>query len=247
MLLHCDMVFLSEDAVLTTPFVNLALIPEAASSLTLPARIGHARAFAMFVLGEAVDANKAVEWGIANAVCPLGRVTRASARGRGCGGGEARFRGPADEDADARRRCAGGPDGDRGRPFRHAAEVARGARSVRRFRAEAAGLGDSLLERRKLRIGHRCLDDRRIAAALGGAIGDRALAIRRMPTPAPSARSGDDAGLSAPRPKPFFFGSSFLSFAFSALLSSLRLGRSGQAGGAVLDGGDRGHRRSART
>ena len=52
MLLHCDLVFVSEDALLTTPFVNLALVPEAASSLMLPARIGHARAFAMFVLGE---------------------------------------------------------------------------------------------------------------------------------------------------------------------------------------------------
>jgi len=70
MLLHCDLVFVSDDALLTTPFVNLALVPEAASSLTLPARIGHARAFSMFVLGEAVDAEKAVEWGIANAACP---------------------------------------------------------------------------------------------------------------------------------------------------------------------------------
>ena len=70
MLLHCDLVFLSDDALLTTPFVNLALVPEAASSLLLPARIGHARAFSMFVLGEAVDAPTAVAWGIANAVCP---------------------------------------------------------------------------------------------------------------------------------------------------------------------------------
>ena len=79
MLLHCDLVFVSEDAVLTTPFVNLALIPEAASSLTLPARIGHARAFSMFVLGEAVDAKKAVDWGLANAVCPRAEL-RARAR-----------------------------------------------------------------------------------------------------------------------------------------------------------------------
>jgi enoyl-CoA hydratase/carnithine racemase len=80
MLLHCDLVFVSEDAVLTTPFVNLALIPEAASSLTLPARIGHARAFSMFVLGEAVDAKTAVEWGIANEVCPRADLrTRARA------------------------------------------------------------------------------------------------------------------------------------------------------------------------
>jgi enoyl-CoA hydratase/carnithine racemase len=64
----------SDDALLTTPFVNLALVPEAASSLTLPARIGHARAFSMFVLGEAVDAKKAVEWGIANAACPAGEL-----------------------------------------------------------------------------------------------------------------------------------------------------------------------------
>jgi enoyl-CoA hydratase/carnithine racemase len=69
LLLHCDLVFVADDVMLTTPFVNLALIPEAASSLTLPSRIGHARAFSMFVLGEAVDAKKAVDWGIANEVC----------------------------------------------------------------------------------------------------------------------------------------------------------------------------------
>ena len=71
LLLHCDLVYVAENALLTTPFVNLALVPEAASSLTLPSRIGHTRAFAMFVLGEAVDAKKAVDWGIANEVVPL--------------------------------------------------------------------------------------------------------------------------------------------------------------------------------
>jgi enoyl-CoA hydratase/carnithine racemase len=80
MLLHCDLVFVADDTVLTTPFVNLALVPEAASSLTLPARIGHARAFAMFVLGEPVDAAKAVAWGIANASCPKAEL-RTRARG----------------------------------------------------------------------------------------------------------------------------------------------------------------------
>jgi enoyl-CoA hydratase/carnithine racemase len=79
MLLHCDLVFVTEDARLTTPFVNLALVPEAASSLQLPARIGHARAFAMFVLGEAVDGPTAVAWGLANAVVPAADL-RASAR-----------------------------------------------------------------------------------------------------------------------------------------------------------------------
>jgi enoyl-CoA hydratase/carnithine racemase len=68
MLLHCDLVYVTADARLSVPFVNLALVPEAASSLQLPARIGHARAFAMFVLGEAVDGATAVAWGIANAL-----------------------------------------------------------------------------------------------------------------------------------------------------------------------------------
>ncbi len=79
MLLHCDLVFVAEDALLTTPFVNLALVPEAASSLLLPQRIGHARAFAMFVLGEAVDGKKAEAWGIANAAVPASEL-RAKAR-----------------------------------------------------------------------------------------------------------------------------------------------------------------------
>jgi len=74
MLLHCDHVVLSDDAQLTTPFVNLALVPEAASSLLLPARIGHVRAFAMFALGEPVSAQDAVAWGIANKAVPAGEL-----------------------------------------------------------------------------------------------------------------------------------------------------------------------------
>ena len=56
MLLHCDLVYLADNARLITPFVNLALVPEAASSWLLPARIGHARAYAMFALGEPLEA-----------------------------------------------------------------------------------------------------------------------------------------------------------------------------------------------
>lgn len=83
LLLHCDMVFVSEDAALTAPFVNLALVPEAASSLLLPLRIGHARAFEFFVLGEPVHAQQAVDWGIANRAVPfaeLRQVARAAAQ-----------------------------------------------------------------------------------------------------------------------------------------------------------------------
>jgi len=74
LLLHCDLVFVAEDARLSTPFVDLALTPEAASSLLLPARIGHPRAFAMFALGEAIDGRTAAAWGLANAALPADEV-----------------------------------------------------------------------------------------------------------------------------------------------------------------------------
>jgi len=79
MLLHCDLVYVADTARLTTPFVNLALVPEAASSLLLPARVGHARAFAMFALGEVIDASTAVAIGLANAAVPPAEL-RARAR-----------------------------------------------------------------------------------------------------------------------------------------------------------------------
>ena len=78
MLLHCDMVYVAEDALLIAPFVNLALVPEAASSLLMPLRIGHARAFEMFVLGEPVNAEKAVNWGIANRSVPPAQLHSAA-------------------------------------------------------------------------------------------------------------------------------------------------------------------------
>lgn len=70
MLLHCDYTVLAEEAELSTPFVNLGLVPEAGSSLLLPSRIGHARAFAMLALGEPVKAQQALDWGLANKIVP---------------------------------------------------------------------------------------------------------------------------------------------------------------------------------
>ena len=74
MLLHCDLVVLADNAQLSTPFVSLALVPEAASSLLMPARIGYARAYEMFALGETVPAKSALEWGLANRVVPLDKL-----------------------------------------------------------------------------------------------------------------------------------------------------------------------------
>lgn len=74
LLLHCDLVYVDEKARLSTPFVNLALAPEAASSVLLPARVGHARAFAMFALGEAISGKEAERIGLANAAAPAAKV-----------------------------------------------------------------------------------------------------------------------------------------------------------------------------
>jgi enoyl-CoA hydratase/carnithine racemase len=74
MLLHCDLVYVAETALLSCPFVNLALAPEAASSLLLPARIGHVRAFELFALGRVIDGRVAEAWGIANAAMPAEEV-----------------------------------------------------------------------------------------------------------------------------------------------------------------------------
>ncbi len=70
MLLHCDHVVLADNAQLSTPFVGLGLVPEAASSLILPDMIGHQRAFSMLALGQPMSAADALAVGLANAVVP---------------------------------------------------------------------------------------------------------------------------------------------------------------------------------
>src|SRR5580693_5811463 len=52
----------------TTPLLKLALIPEAASSLLAPMRMGYARAFEMLVMGHPLSAEQAREAGIVNKV-----------------------------------------------------------------------------------------------------------------------------------------------------------------------------------
>lgn len=74
MLLHCDLVYVSNDARLTTPFVGLGLVPEFASSLLLPARVGQVKAAEMLMLGDPLDAAEAVSLGIANAALPADEV-----------------------------------------------------------------------------------------------------------------------------------------------------------------------------
>jgi len=74
MLFHCDLVYVAHDCQLRTPFIDLALVPEAASAYTIPARIGHVTAFALFALGDPIGADEAVALGIANRAVPAAEV-----------------------------------------------------------------------------------------------------------------------------------------------------------------------------
>ncbi len=68
MLLHCDHVVAASDARLSTPFVALGLLPEAASTLLAPRLMGHARAFELMVMGHPFSAEEAKAAGLVNRV-----------------------------------------------------------------------------------------------------------------------------------------------------------------------------------
>ncbi|MGB6325116.1 MAG: enoyl-CoA hydratase-related protein [Methylocella sp.] len=70
MMLHCDLVYAAPGTVFRLPFVDLGLVPEAASSLLLPRRAGMAKAAELLLLGEAFGAGEAVRLGLANAIIP---------------------------------------------------------------------------------------------------------------------------------------------------------------------------------
>ena len=80
MLLHCDFVYVSDEARLAMPFVALGLVPEFASSLLLPQLRGHRRAAEKLLLGDPFTPEQAVECGIANAVLPAGEVVNHARR-----------------------------------------------------------------------------------------------------------------------------------------------------------------------
>ncbi len=70
MMLHCDLVYVAPGTVFRLPFVDLGLVPEAASSLLFPRRIGMAKTAEFLLLGEAFGADDAVRLGLANAIVP---------------------------------------------------------------------------------------------------------------------------------------------------------------------------------
>ena len=80
MLLHCDLVYVSDEARLAMPFVSLGLVPEFASSLIVPRLLGHVKAAEKLLLGDPFTAEEAVDMRIANAVLPAGEVVNHARR-----------------------------------------------------------------------------------------------------------------------------------------------------------------------
>jgi enoyl-CoA hydratase/carnithine racemase len=80
LLLHCDFVYVSDEARLAMPFVSLGLVPEFASSLVVPRLMGHVKAAEKLLLGDPFSPAEAVECGIANAVLPAGEVVNHARR-----------------------------------------------------------------------------------------------------------------------------------------------------------------------
>jgi enoyl-CoA hydratase/carnithine racemase len=70
MLFHCDLVYAAPSAKFRMPFIDLGLVPEAASSMTVPLRVGMAKASEWLLLGEAFDAEEAYRCGVINKLVP---------------------------------------------------------------------------------------------------------------------------------------------------------------------------------
>jgi 2-(1,2-epoxy-1,2-dihydrophenyl)acetyl-CoA isomerase len=66
----CDLVLAAESAYFGLAFVNIGLMPDGGSTLFVPAAVGKARAFQMALLGERIEAQRALDWGLVNFVHP---------------------------------------------------------------------------------------------------------------------------------------------------------------------------------
>jgi enoyl-CoA hydratase/carnithine racemase len=80
MLLHCDLVVAAEDARFSMPFVDLGLVPEAASSLLFPRLAGRRRAARYLLLAEPFGAAEALDIGLVSHVVPAGELEQARDR-----------------------------------------------------------------------------------------------------------------------------------------------------------------------
>lgn len=74
MLFHCDLVVAEEGTRFLMPFVDLGLVPEAASSLILPRLAGRRRAARHLLLGEPFGPEEALDFGLVSHIAPAGQL-----------------------------------------------------------------------------------------------------------------------------------------------------------------------------
>jgi 2-(1,2-epoxy-1,2-dihydrophenyl)acetyl-CoA isomerase len=77
--LCCDLILAAQSSYLLLAFVNIGLVPDGGSSLFVPTRVGMARATEMAMLGERIDAARALEWGLVNRVVADERLSEETA------------------------------------------------------------------------------------------------------------------------------------------------------------------------
>lgn len=77
MLLHCDLVYASESATFSAPFAKLALVPEAGSSMLLPACVGMAIANDVLLAGRTLEADEALSFGLVARIFGPDELTKA--------------------------------------------------------------------------------------------------------------------------------------------------------------------------
>jgi enoyl-CoA hydratase/carnithine racemase len=81
-LLHCDLVYATQNSYLQFPFVNLGVVPEFGSSLVLTQRVGRHRAAELLLFGERIVATKAQEFGLVNEVLDDAQALHARVKDR---------------------------------------------------------------------------------------------------------------------------------------------------------------------
>jgi 2-(1,2-epoxy-1,2-dihydrophenyl)acetyl-CoA isomerase len=77
--LCCDLIVAAQGAYFLLAFVNIGLVPDGGSSLFVPTRVGMARATELAMLGERLEAARALEWGLINRVVPDERLQEEAA------------------------------------------------------------------------------------------------------------------------------------------------------------------------
>ncbi|MET3578308.1 enoyl-CoA hydratase/carnithine racemase [Mesorhizobium robiniae] len=76
-LFHCDMVIASDESTFRVPFVDFGLVPDAATSILAPQKLGYAGAFRFFCLGDTLSAEDARMLGLVTEIV-MGDVEEAA-------------------------------------------------------------------------------------------------------------------------------------------------------------------------